>query len=122
MAPAHRLDVPLLARELHPLLDQATSLLELAQARENAPLERVAERVGAADGDARPHRRIAVRQLDRPIEHRHGLPILADAEEGVRAGGNCDHQQRRVAGLLGESGRLAGELSGLGQVAVADAP
>ena len=91
MAPAHRLDVALLAGQPHPLLDQVACLLELPEARENHPLEGMAEGIGAADGDAGPHRGVAVRQLDGPVDHRQGLPVLADAKEGVSVGGYYGH-------------------------------
>src|SRR5205809_7617727 len=83
VAPADRLDVPLLAGDLPPLLEQATCLLELAQFAEVYPLERVAQRVGAGEQDAGPHGDIAVRQLDRAIVDRHDLAVLAGADEAV---------------------------------------
>src|SRR4051794_18342989 len=80
VAPAKILDVALLSGQPHTLLDQAASLLELSEARDKQALEGVAEGIGAADGDTRPHRGVAVRQLDGPVESRQGLRILADAK------------------------------------------
>ena len=107
MTPADRLDVPLLAGDLPPLLEQAACLLELAQADEEEPLHRVAQRVGAGEHDAGPHRGVALRQLNRAIERRDALAVVAAAVEGVGHGRDAD-AEGRVTGLLRERKRLAG--------------
>ena len=81
----------------------------------------MADGIRAAHDDAAPEGGVVVGQLDRAVVDRHGLAVLADAVEGIGVGGERQ-VERRVAGLLGERDRLAGEPGILAQVAVAQAP
>ena len=78
MVPAHHLDVPVITGEAPPALQQVQGLFELALICSDQPFEGVEERVGASEGRVGPHGRVAVRQLDRAIQHRHALAVLAD--------------------------------------------
>ena len=60
-------------------------------------------------------------ELDRAVDDGQRLLVLADAEQRVSVRPRHHHDQRRVAGLLGERGRLARELRGRLEIAVADA-
>src|SRR6185437_10469259 len=121
VAEAESLEVPPLASDASALLEQVACLLVLAQLGEEEPLKGVRERIGAAEGNAGSHARIAIRQLDRPIANVHAIAVFTGAVE--RIGGRSDgHRQSGVAGLLRERERLADQRREPMHVAVAQPP
>src|SRR5436305_1520204 len=85
VAPPDGLDVARLARELHPNIDRALGLFELAEIAGDAAAEDVAEGQWATDDHPGRQARVPVRELDRAVEDRDRLLELAGAEECVRA-------------------------------------
>ena len=119
--PADRLPVTVLTGEPHPVRDECASFVEPPIACEEQSLEAQAESGWRANGHARAEVGIVRRKLDRAVDDGQRFLVLADAEQRIRVRRGHHHDQRRVAGFLGERGRLARELRGRLEIAVANA-
>src|SRR5947208_1712297 len=121
MAPADHLEVLSIASDLPALLYQALCLLEFAQAGQDQPLHPHAPRERTTDGYSGTQVGVAGRELERTIEYRHTLAVPTNVPEGVGEAQD-GHDEGRIAGLLGQRGRLACQLCELAHVTVVDAP